>query len=146
MTVTDEQIATVASIAYWNSIRSPDSGHPFANRSLRKLIDLSNYRGLRPHLSELVIQDWLGPRSQIQDQWIEWCADKRTSGGFYIVPASDRSLGSTASPDSQWIIGSLDSDECSGYPEKSQAVAAYILRELDFWASRPWRRSRPPLG
>ena len=62
------------------------------------------------------------------DQWVMYSEDKRTSGGWYIL-AESREIGRVDVPDSIVRFASLD-----------QAVAEYVVRELDYWAGSTRRR------
>jgi hypothetical protein len=129
---TDEEIAAVASIALLHSSRSP-TDHPWAGLPLRDLIERTDYRRIRAGLSESALQRWLAPRWRIQNQWLDWCDDKRTSSGFYV--------GQERRAPNRWVIGSIGSEEQTVHRTKSEAIAAYILRELDYWSTRPNART-----
>ena len=55
-------------------------------------------------------------------EWILYSEDKRTSGGWYIKKNNE--IGQIINPDSRVNFDSL-----------SEAVAEYIVHELDFWIS-----------
>jgi hypothetical protein len=127
--VSSDDIEAIARIAELNS--SSASDHPWAGRSLTDLLTLTDYRRLRPGLAEQQLADWLDARPDIASRWVGWSEDKRTSGGFYLRRLDD----------DRWQIGSLSSPSTTEYTAKSAAVAAYILRELDYWATPADERS-----
>jgi hypothetical protein len=121
--VAGEEIEAVARIAEFHS--PAESGHPWAGRSLADLLTLTEYRRLRPALTEQQLADWLAARPDVAARWMRWSEDKRTSGGFYIRRLDDGRLQ----------IGSLSATSTTEYRDEPAAVAAYILRELDYWAT-----------
>ena len=54
-------------------------------------------------------------------QWIEYSEDKRTSGGWYIIEKT-REIGRLHEPETKRRFSSIE-----------EAVAEYVVRELDFW-------------
>lgn len=73
--------------------------------SLHDAIQRSGYRELRKQFSALDLVPLIQAQPELITQWAMYSEDKRTSGGFAISETS---------------------------PE---AIADYIVRELDFWAS-----------
>src|SRR5262245_35348557 len=102
-----------------------DPSHPWAGRSLRDLLRLTRYRDLRAELSEAALEAWIEQRPYVVQQWLMWSADKRTSGGFYLLNPAD----------GKWVIGQVPSSTTETFATGSAATAEYILRELDFWAT-----------
>ena len=74
--------------------------------SLRHALERSSYRDHRPDFCAADLIPLIEADPELSTQWAMYSADKRTSGGF--------ALGGTS-------------------PE---AVADYVIRELDFWASQ----------
>ena len=58
----------------------------------------------------------------IIEEWILYSEDKRTDGGWYLL--RDGTIGQVRRR-----------GEEIRFPSLEQAVAAYIVRELDFWAN-----------
>jgi hypothetical protein len=124
MSATDQQIEAIVLIAELHSPREL-SDHPWAGRSLSDLVELTEYRKVRVSLTEPELEQWLASRPRAVERWLDWSEDKRTSDGFYVQP----------SPAGGWQIGTVSSNETTRYNAASTAVAAYILRELDYWAA-----------
>jgi hypothetical protein len=118
----EDEIEKVARIAELNS--RDESGHPWAGRSLADLLSLTEYPRIRRELHEPLLAEWLRTRPGVSRRWVHWSEDKRTSSGYYVVQMNEG-----------WRIGSLSSDVTWEYTNESDAVAAYILRELDHWAA-----------
>jgi hypothetical protein len=127
VSLSNDEIEKVARIAELNSL--DDSDHPWAGRSLADLLTLTDCRGIRAELREPQLAEWLGSRPRVSQRWVSWSEDKRTSSGYYIVRSTEG-----------WRIGSLASEATWEYAKESDEVAAYILRELDYWAAPPDKR------
>ncbi len=95
-----------------------------AGISLQDALARTRYAQLRvDHGPEDLIPLIRADRAVI-DQWIMYSENKRTSGGWYIH--SNGELGRLSEPGSSIQLDSLE-----------RAVAEYIVRELDYWASIP---------
>jgi len=55
------------------------------------------------------------------EEWLAYSEDKRTTGGWYLLRSGE--IGRVGDPDSRKFFECLE-----------QAVADYVVRELDFWA------------
>ena len=58
---------------------------------------------------------------ELLEGWFAYSEDKRTSGGWYLLRSGE--IGRVGDPESQMQFESL-----------AEAVAEYVVRELDFWA------------
>ena len=90
--------------------------------SLHDALSRVNYSALRSQLAPGLILSALKQNPSLVDQWVRYSEDKRTSGGWYIL-AEEREIGRVGVSESVLRFARLD-----------EAVAEYILRELDFWA------------
>jgi hypothetical protein len=106
-----------------------ESDHPWAGRSLADLLILTEYPRVRAELREPLLAEWLSSRPPVSQRWIQWSEDKRTSSGYYIVRIAEG-----------WRIGGPSADATWEYTNEWDAVAAYMLRELDYWAAPPDQR------
>jgi hypothetical protein len=90
--------------------------------SLKEALARTRYKELRPSFAPVdlvsVIQDYPG----VTEEWMSYSEDKRTSGGWYLL--RDGMIGKVGDPESERSFASL-----------SEAVAEYVVRELDFWVS-----------
>ena len=91
--------------------------------SLHDALKRSRYLAVRPGICVDEIISALKDDPNLVLQWITYCDDKRTSGGWYIHSERNE-IGQIAS---NAPISTFDSIE--------EAVAHYVLHELDFWAS-----------
>ena len=117
---TPQQIAGICRIAHDNSLRG-------SGRSLRELLEATEYRQLRADLTEPAIADYLASHPDVASEWSMYSDDKRTSGGWYFVHRDHR-----------WIVGRVESEprhDEREYESRLEACAHFILLELDFWAS-----------
>ena len=91
--------------------------------SLDTALSRVNYAQVRPQLRVTEIVEELRANPKLVEDWILYCEDKRTIGGWY--------LNSEALE-----IGELgNSSTLRAFQTLEEAVAAYVLAELDFWAS-----------
>lgn len=120
--MTAAHVETVCSIAH-------DSSGRGAGRSLRDLLEASDYARHRPSLTVATLAEYLADRPEVVTQWSMYSDDKRTSGGWYFLGRGQ-----------VWTVGRLGpnavpTDE-RHYGSAVDACAEFILLELDFWASR----------
>jgi len=115
-------VATICTIAHESSGRG-------AGRSLRDLLNASDYARHRSSLTVASLAEYLVDRPEVVTQWSMYSDDKRTSGGWYFLERGQ-----------EWTVGRLapnavptDERHCGSVVE---ACADFILLELDFWASR----------
>jgi hypothetical protein len=93
-----------------------------AGLSLREALSRTRYRDLRPLFNESDVLAVLKERPVLVEQWLSYSEDKRTKGGWYVLRSG--LIGQVGRPSSTVRFSSI-----------AEAVAAYIVRELDFWAS-----------
>lgn len=89
--------------------------------SLRDALSLTAYRELRPQFGESDLLEHLREHPDLIDEWLLYSEDKRTDGGWYLL--RDGTIGQVRRPGEEIRLPTLE-----------QAVAAYVVRELDFWA------------
>jgi hypothetical protein len=90
--------------------------------SLREALRRSGYRDHRPRFSAQDLRAVLVAHSALLDEWLTYSEDKRTEAGWYVL--RDGEIGEVLRPASQ-----------RSYPTIEEAVAQFILRELDYWAA-----------
>jgi len=91
--------------------------------SLREALSRTRYSALRADIAPADLLPLLKGNQALILQWIAYSQDKRTSGGWYLTETGE--IGAVDAP------GAKLQFSC---PE--EAVAEYVLRELDFWANR----------
>ena len=105
----------VLRIGHVTSIRSSEG------LSLRDALARADYGEVRKDLNVQELMDVIARQPHLIDEWNLYSADKRTTGGWYLN-ATRREIGQ---------IEPKGSVEQFSTPE--EAVAEYVLRELDFW-------------
>ena len=91
--------------------------------SLNTALSRVNYAGVRSELRINEVVEELRANPKLIEDWIQYCEDKRTTGGWYLDPQ-------------KLEIGELrNSSSLRAFQTLEEAVAAYVLAELDFWAS-----------
>jgi hypothetical protein len=111
----DADKLAVLRIGHVTSIRSVEG------LSLREALARADYGRVRKDLNVQELKDVIARQPQLIDEWDLYSADKRTTGGWYLS-AARLEIGQVELPDSV---------EQFNTPE--EAVAAYVLRELEFW-------------
>jgi hypothetical protein len=111
----DDDLLAILRIGHNTSIRG-------AGLSLRDALSLTAYRELRPHFGEADLLRQLRNHPALIEEWLVYSEDKRTEGGWYLLP--DGTIGQ---------VGRRGEE--TRFPSVDQAVAAYVVRELDFWAN-----------
>jgi hypothetical protein len=92
--------------------------------SIREALRRSSYSHIRAGLSALDLQSLLANDPDLLEAWISYAQDKRTSGGWYLLRTGE--------------IGRVTPREVLPLrPSITEAVADYVLLELDYWASGP---------
>ena len=91
-----------------------------AGLSIRDALSRARYGELRPQFGESDLLRHLKDRPEIITDWLLYSEDKRTSGGWYLL--RDGTVGQVGQSEGEIRFPSLD-----------EAVAAYVVRELDFW-------------
>lgn len=91
--------------------------------SVSNALSRVNYTKVRPQLRISEIIEELCANPKLVEDWVLYCEDKRTTGGWYLNSE-------------KLEIGELRiSSSLKTFQTLEEAVAAYILAELDFWAS-----------
>ncbi|HWN10522.1 MAG TPA: hypothetical protein VNO50_14860 [Pyrinomonadaceae bacterium] len=120
--MTTEELRSILSIAHdWS-----DRG---AGRSLSDLLSSTRYRELRPTLRVEALEQQFEADHHLIEQWVAYSQDKRTRGGWWFQPVG-----------AEWEVGRFgdsgaDTSTSDRFSKPSSAAAAYVLRELDFWAN-----------
>ena len=101
--------------------------------SLQDAIARAGYDNLREEFTPSELVPLLRANPELMTQWVVYSEDKRTDGGYWISEKSHE-------------VGSLASSrqEAVKYESLEEAVANFVVRELDFWCDetrKPWRRS-----
>jgi hypothetical protein len=106
---------SVLGVGHLTSIRSE------AGLSLRDALAQVGYGNVRKDLNVEELKGLIAQQPNLIEEWDLYSADKRTTGGWYLN-AARREIGQ---------IECAESVEQFATPE--EAVAEYVLRELDFW-------------
>lgn len=115
MTATRQELLEVLHIAHDTSVKG-------AGVSLQDALRRARYHERRPSFGAADLRPLLEADPELLDTWFGYSADKRTDGGWYVLASGE--IGQVVHPDSRRRFVS---------PE--QAVAEYVVLELDFWAS-----------
>ncbi|HEV3192163.1 MAG TPA: hypothetical protein VGY54_16740 [Polyangiaceae bacterium] len=124
MRLSRAQLGKICGIGHDTSMRG-------AGASLRDAINVTDYRRLRPLVTETAVSEYLANHPEGVTQWSRYCEDKRTSEGWGFSKGGD-----------SWTVWRLSpphfqrSDQ-QIFPSEIAACARYILLELDFWANLP---------
>ena len=113
----DAEKLAVLRIGHVTSIRSAEG------LSLREALATAGYGEVRKDLTAQQLTDVIARQPYLIDEWDLYSADKRTTGGWYLN-ATRREIGQIEPP------GSVEQ-----FSTTEEAVAEYVLRELDFWFS-----------
>jgi hypothetical protein len=111
-----ERISNVLRIGHDTSMRGEGIS---LNHALRR----ADYVNVRKEFEAQDLVPYLRAAPELVEQWWMYSEDKRTSGGWWIIKES-REVGGFAFPDMTQRFDSLE-----------EAVAEFIVRELDFWAT-----------
>ncbi len=90
--------------------------------SLRQALSRVDYPEARGRLCPKDLIPLLHAHREFIDQWIMYSEDKRTSGGWYVRETGE--IGQVDDPNSRMHFATIE-----------EAVAEYVVRELDFWAT-----------
>ena len=91
--------------------------------SLRELLQQENYLSERQNLRISDLADRIRSYPKYIDEWISYSEDKRTTGGWYLLSTGE--IGQVLKENTKIQFDSIE-----------EAVAEYVVRELDFWAQR----------
>ena len=114
MSDADADLLAILRIGHETSVRG-------AGRSLREALACTHYTDRRSALEPEDLLPLIRTRREFAEEWLAYSEDKRTSGGWYLLRSGE--IGRIGDPGSQVRYDSLE-----------EAVAAYVVRELDFWA------------
>ena len=89
--------------------------------SLSEALRRSGYRDHRPHFTAREVRAALTAHPALIDEWLAYSEDKRTEAGWYVL--RDGEIGQVLKPSAQ-----------RSYPTIAEAVAQFIVHELDYWA------------
>lgn len=92
-----------------------------AGLSLREALVRTHYATLRSTFDPRDLIPLIKRNPTLIDQWVAYSEDKRTSGGWYLTERGE--IGTLDDPDHQMRFDSME-----------EAVAEYVVRELDHWA------------
>ena len=106
----------ILGIGHLCSIRSAEG------LSLRDALARVNYAEIRPELNVAGLRELIARQPTLVEEWYLYSADKRTTGGWYLS-SNLCEIGQVGNADS--VVRFRTAEE---------AVAEYILRELDFWS------------
>jgi len=127
MTLHKDQLLRVLRIGHDTSMRGEGI-------SLRDALARCDYRRIRDQFGPTDLVPLLATDPGLIRQWLAYCEDKRTSGGFW-VSEDNCEVGSLESPESN---AQFDSIAC--------AVAEFVVRELDYWSAVGDRRTSRSTG
>jgi len=92
--------------------------------ALRPALGRTGYATHRPNFTASEVRALLAAHPQLLEDWLAYSEDKRTEGGWYVL--RDGEIGQVLKPASQRSYASIE-----------EAVAQFIVRELDHWAGLP---------
>jgi hypothetical protein len=102
-----------------------DIGHATSMRgagiSMREALKVAGYTEHRPSLTAVELRPLVADHPELIEQWLSYSEDKRTDGGSYI--RRDGKIGLVLKPGTE-----------RQYATIQDAVAEYVVLELDFWA------------
>jgi hypothetical protein len=92
-----------------------------AGLPLLEALKRSGYRDHRPRFGAHEVRAALSAHPALIDEWLAYSEDKRTEAGWYVL--RDGEIGQVLKPSAQ-----------RSYPTIEEAVAQFIVHELDYWA------------
>lgn len=113
MKINKENLLQILSIGHDTSIRGE-------GLFLRQSMSRTYYRKMRKQFSQEDLIPLIQENEEYITQWIMYSLDKRTSSGWYINEDGDVYKSNS-------YLEHYDSIE--------EAVAVYVIRELDYWAN-----------
>jgi hypothetical protein len=90
--------------------------------SLSQALSRVNYVEARKQFTSEDLLPLIQTHHEFIDQWLMYSEDKRTSGGWYVTEAGE--VGQADDPNSIMRFATI-----------AEAVAEYVVRELDFWVA-----------
>ena len=88
--------------------------------SLREALSRTKYKERRSGFGAGDLRPVLAAHRELTEEWCAYSEDKRTSGGWFLLRSAV--IGRVGDPDSQTRFDSME-----------EAVAEYVVQELDFW-------------
>lgn len=116
MTNRDSQLLEVLKIGHNTSVRGEGI-------SLSEALARTSYKELRKNFGPKDLVPIIKTYPALAEEWVSYSEDKRTSGGWYLL--NNGEVGRVDHPELR--------EQFSPFPE---AVAEYVVRELDFWARK----------
>jgi hypothetical protein len=113
MTVAKEDLLAILRIGHETSMRG-------AGLSLHDALRQVRYADRRANFGSSDLRLLLLDHPSLTEAWFAYSEDKRTSGGWYLLRSGG--IGRLSDPESHEHFESVD-----------EAVAEYVVRELDFW-------------
>ncbi len=89
--------------------------------ALRDAIARTDYAAYRSSFGVPQVQALLAAHPALLEEWLTYSEDKRTEAGWYVL--RDGEIGQLQNPTAQ-----------RSYASTEEAVAQFIVRELDYWA------------
>jgi hypothetical protein len=114
MSADDADVLKILRIGHEVSIRG-------SGISLREALARTRYSELRPRFGFADLIRLVEADPELVPQWIAYSEGKRTIGGWYLLQSCE--IGRVNHPESKQHFSTID-----------EAVAEYVLRELDFWS------------
>ena len=93
-----------------------------AGLSMQEALARTHYKARRATFKARDLQVVLMAHPEICDAWLAYSEDKRTSGGWYLLPSHE--IGRVGIPESRMHFAT-----------QVEAVSEYVVRELDFWVN-----------
>ena len=88
---------------------------------MREALKAAGYAEHRSSFTKADLLPILAANLEIIEQWLSYSEDKRTDGGWYI--RRNGKIGRVLRPETERVFASIH-----------EAVAEYVVLELDFWA------------
>jgi hypothetical protein len=91
-----------------------------AGISIREALRRVAYVGIRPSFKARDLRSLLADNPGLMQDWLRYSENKRTSGGWYVLESGE--VGKVSDP--AFTVT---------YPAIQDAVAEFVVRELDYW-------------
>ena len=114
MTATDFRLIAILRIAHQVSIRE-------GGASIEDALVHAGYAAYRPSFGAAEVRALLETHPSLLEEWLAYAEDKRTDKGWYVL--RDGEIGQVTQPTTQRSYATIE-----------EAVAQFVVRELDFWA------------
>jgi hypothetical protein len=114
MNISEDQLLNILKIGHDTSMRGEGI-------SLHEALSRTGYANLRSSFNADDLQKIIKKHPDLPTQWQAYSEDKRTSGGWYITEDN--------------IVGNLNGQQ-DKFKTRSEAVAEYVVRELDYWVKK----------